>query len=139
MTTKADLALAQRLADAAGEAIRPFYRARFAIETKGDLSPVTQADRAAEAAMRAILEKERPNDGIVGEEYGVVRENAGRIWVLDPIDGTRSFIAGRPIFGTLRSEEHTSELQSLKRISNAVFCMKKKNIIHKTHAKLRQH
>src|SRR3546814_12927187 len=51
--------------------------------------------------MRAILEKERPNDGIVGEEYGVVRENDGRIWVLDPIDGTRSFIAGRPIFGTL--------------------------------------
>src|SRR3546814_8512276 len=101
MTTKADLALAQRLADAAGEAIRPFYRARFAIETKGDLSPVTQADRAAEAAMRAILEKERHNDGIVGEEYGVVRENAGRIWVLDPIDGTRSFIAGRTIFGTL--------------------------------------
>src|SRR3546814_6014917 len=101
MTTKADLALAQRLADAAGEAIRPFYRARFAIETKDDLSPVTQADRAAEAAMRAILEKERPNDGIVGEEYGVVRENAGRIWVLDPIDGIRSFIAGRPIFGTL--------------------------------------
>src|SRR3546814_6777482 len=101
MTTKAELALAQRLADAAGEAIRPFYRARFAIETKGDLSPVTQADRAAEAAMSAILEKERPNDGIVGEESGVVRENAGRIWVLDPIAGTRSFIAGRTIFGTL--------------------------------------
>src|SRR3546814_20819191 len=101
MIAKADLALAQRLADAAGEAIRPFYRARFAIETKGDLSPVTQADRAAEAAMRAILEKERPNDGIVGEEYGVVRENAGRIWVLEPIVGTRRFIAGRTLYGTL--------------------------------------
>ena len=101
MTTKADLELAQHLADAAGEAIRPFFRARFDIETKGDLSPVTQADRAAEAAMRAILEKLRPQDGIIGEEYGPVREDAERVWILDPIDGTRSFIAGRPIFGTL--------------------------------------
>src|SRR3546814_19549407 len=98
MTTKADLALAQRLADAAGEAIRPFYRARFAIETKGDLSPVTQADRAAEAAMRAILEKERHNDGLMGATYGVVRENAGRIWVLDPIVGARIFSDGRNSF-----------------------------------------
>lgn len=101
MTTRADLELAQRLADVAGEAIRPFFRQRLEIETKGDLSPVTQADRAAEAAMRAILEKERPHDGIIGEEYGAVREDAERLWILDPIDGTRSFIAGRPIFGTL--------------------------------------
>lgn len=101
MTIRDDLDFAQRLADAAGEAIRPFYRARFDIESKSDLSPVTQADRAAEAAMRAIIEQERPQDGIVGEEYGTVREDAGRVWVLDPIDGTRSFIAGRPIFGTL--------------------------------------
>lgn len=101
MTSQADLDLAHRLADAAGEAIRPFFRARFDIEVKGDLSPVTQADRAAEAAMRAILEQERPHDGIIGEEYGSVREDAARVWILDPIDGTRSFIAGRPIFGTL--------------------------------------
>jgi histidinol phosphatase-like enzyme (inositol monophosphatase family) len=96
-----DLELAQRLADAAGAAIRPFFRARFDTESKADESPVTQADRAAEAAMRAILEAERPGDGIIGEEYGTVRESAERQWVLDPIDGTRSFIAGRPIFGTL--------------------------------------
>jgi inositol-phosphate phosphatase/L-galactose 1-phosphate phosphatase/histidinol-phosphatase len=96
-----DIELARRLADAAGAAIRPFFRARFAMETKADASPVTQADRAAEAAMRAILEAERPGDGIVGEEYGTVREGAERQWVLDPIDGTRSFIAGRPIFATL--------------------------------------
>ena len=96
-----DIELARRLADAAGAAIRPFFRARFAMETKADASPVTQADRAAEAAMRAILEAERPGDGIVGEEYGTVREKAERQWVLDPIDGTRSFIAGRPIFATL--------------------------------------
>ena len=97
----ADIALAHRLADAAGAAIRPFFRAAFTMEAKADASPVTQADRAAEAAIRAILDTERPGDGIIGEEYGTVREGAARIWVLDPIDGTRSFIAGRPIFGTL--------------------------------------
>jgi len=99
--TDDDIALAQRLADAAGEAIRPFYRARFAIETKADHSPVTEVDRAAEAAMRTILERERPGDGINGEEYGADRPDASRIWALDPIDGTRAFLAGRPLFGTL--------------------------------------
>jgi len=101
MTTRDDLALANRLADAAGAAIRPFFRARYDTDYKSDKSPVTEADRAAEAAIRAILEKERPTDGIIGEEYGAVREDAERVWVLDPIDGTKSFIAGRPIFGTL--------------------------------------
>lgn len=101
MTTLDDLALAHRLADAAGDAIRPFFRARYDTEFKSDRSPVTEADRAAETAIRAILEKERPGDGIIGEEYGATREDAERVWILDPIDGTRSFIAGRPIFGTL--------------------------------------
>lgn len=95
------IVLAERLADAAGAAIRPFFRQKLEIETKGDLSPVTAADRASEAAMRAILEAERPDDGIIGEEYGRVREDARYVWVLDPIDGTRAFIAGRPLFGTL--------------------------------------
>jgi inositol-phosphate phosphatase / L-galactose 1-phosphate phosphatase / histidinol-phosphatase len=99
--TDDDLTLAQALADAAGAAIRPFFRKAFAMEAKGDLSPVTEADRAAEAAMRAILTAERPGDGIIGEEYGAERADADRVWVLDPIDGTRSFVAGRPIFGTL--------------------------------------
>ena len=101
MITQPDIALALRLADAAGAAIRPWFRARFDIETKSDDSPVTAADRAAEAAMRAIVEAERPADGIIGEEYGRVRESAARQWVFDPIDGTRAFIAGRPLFGTL--------------------------------------
>ncbi len=96
-----DLKLAHRLADAAGEAIRPLFRGNWDSERKADRSPVTEADRAAEAAIRAILEAERPDDGILGEEYGLTRENAGRRWVLDPIDGTISFMAGRPIFGTL--------------------------------------
>lgn len=99
--SETDIALAHALADAAGAAIRPFFRADFTIETKDDSSPVTQADRAAEAAMRRLIEAERPRDGIVGEEYGVKPGDSGRCWVLDPIDGTRSFIAGRPIFGTL--------------------------------------
>jgi inositol-phosphate phosphatase / L-galactose 1-phosphate phosphatase / histidinol-phosphatase len=98
-----DLALATRLADAAGEAIRPFFRANFVHEAKADSSPVTEADRAAEAAIRAILDKERPDDTIIGEEYGEKSGRSGRTWVLDPIDGTVSFMAGRPIFGTLIS------------------------------------
>jgi inositol-phosphate phosphatase / L-galactose 1-phosphate phosphatase / histidinol-phosphatase len=96
-----DISLIQRLAEAAGAAIRPYFRAEFGLESKGDATPVTLADRAAEAAIRAILESERPSDGIIGEEYGTVRESAARQWVLDPIDGTTSFVAGRPIFGTL--------------------------------------
>ncbi|WP_340316225.1 histidinol-phosphatase [Rhizorhabdus argentea] len=99
--TEDDIRLAQRLADAAGEAIRPFFRARFERETKADASPVTEADRAAEAAMRRIIAAERPSDGIIGEEYGRERADAARVWVLDPIDGTRAFVAGRPLFGTL--------------------------------------
>jgi histidinol phosphatase-like enzyme (inositol monophosphatase family) len=96
-----DILLAHRLADAAGAAIRPFFRARYELARKDDASPVTEADRASETAMRAILEEARPGDGIFGEEFGRTREGAERVWVLDPIDGTRSFVAGRPIFGTL--------------------------------------
>jgi len=99
--TDDDLRLAERLADAAGAAIRPFFRAAYRSETKGDSTPVTEADRAAETAIRTILEKERSLDGIIGEEYGATREDADRRWVIDPIDGTRSFMTGRPIFGTL--------------------------------------
>jgi len=99
--TPDDIALAGRLADAAGEAIRPYFRADFAHEAKDDASPVTEADRAAEAAMRAIIEKACPDDAIIGEEYGEEPGTSERTWVLDPIDGTVSFMAGRAIFGTL--------------------------------------
>jgi inositol-phosphate phosphatase / L-galactose 1-phosphate phosphatase / histidinol-phosphatase len=101
VTLANDIALAIRLADAAGAAIRPFFRSAFDHEAKTDASPVTEADRAAETAMRRILDAEAPRDGIIGEEYGRSREGASRQWVLDPIDGTISFMAGRPIFGTL--------------------------------------
>ncbi|WP_448662801.1 histidinol-phosphatase [Sphingomonas sp. CJ20] len=99
--TATDIALAERLADAAGAAIRPRFRAEHGLEAKADLSPVTLADREAEEAMRRLIVAERPMDGIIGEEFGVREGTSGRQWVLDPIDGTRAFIAGRPIFGTL--------------------------------------
>jgi len=99
--SQADIDLAQRLADAAGAAIRPYFRREHGVETKDDHSPVTRADREAEAAMRRLIEAERSGDGIVGEEYGVREGVSGRQWVLDPIDGTRSFTVGRAIFGTL--------------------------------------
>ena len=101
MSMTDDIALAHRLADAAGAAIRPYFRGEIGLETKGDASPVTLADRAAEEAMRRILTAEAARDGIIGEEFGSEREGASRTWVLDPIDGTVSFAAGRPIFGTL--------------------------------------
>jgi histidinol phosphatase-like enzyme (inositol monophosphatase family) len=99
--SQADIDLALRLADVAGAAIRPWFRRLAEVETKDDQSPVTVADREAEAAMRRLIEAERSGDGIHGEEYGIKDGVTGRQWVLDPIDGTRSFTVGRAIFGTL--------------------------------------
>ena len=101
MKLDADIALAERLADAAGAAIRPFFRTPIEASRKSDASPVTEADRAAEAAMRAILKTERPDDAVHGEEFGTTTGTSGRTWVLDPIDGTTGFLAGRALFGTL--------------------------------------
>ena len=103
MNLDADIALALRLADAAADAIRPYYRSGVASERKGDATPVTLADRAAEEAMRRILKAEAPRDTVIGEEFGAEAGTSGRSWVLDPIDGTTSFLVGRPIFGTLIS------------------------------------
>ena len=103
MNLDADIALAIRLADAAGEAIRPFFRAGVEAERKDDATPVTLADRAAEEAMRRILTAEAGRDAVFGEEFGASTGDSGRTWVLDPIDGTTSFLVGRPIFGTLIS------------------------------------
>ena len=96
-----DIALAHRLADAARLAIRPHFRTSVESERKGDATPVTIADRAAEEAMRRILTAEAPQDGIHGEEFGVTAGISGRQWVLDPVDGTTAFLAGRATFGTL--------------------------------------
>lgn len=98
---EARAALAVELVEAAGAALKPYFRARFDIEIKDDASPVTIADRAAETAMRALVEKHFPQDGVIGEEFGADRTGASHVWVFDPIDGTRAFVAGRPLFGTL--------------------------------------
>lgn len=98
-----DLAFAERLADAARAAIAPFFRAGAAIDNKleAGFDPVTEADRASERAMRALIEAEHPEDGILGEEFGVRESRNGRVWVLDPIDGTRAFISGLPSWTVL--------------------------------------
>lgn len=100
------IAFAHKLADASGTVIRPYFRSRLGIETKGDQSPVTLADRGAEKAIRDILMRERPQDGIFGEEFGVSNDKADLVWVIDPIDGTRAFITGKPTFGTLIALMH---------------------------------
>jgi len=92
-----------RLADAAGKAIMPHFRAIDSIENKATtgFDPVTIADRAAEEALRRLIGAEYPEHGIMGEEFGSERLDAEKVWVLDPIDGTRAFISGLPVWGTL--------------------------------------
>src|ERR1700732_3881913 len=94
-----------RLATAACETILPFFRTSLSIDNKSgaphDFDPVTESDRAAEAGMRRLIKANFPQHGIVGEEFGSEREGAEYVWLLDPIDGTKSFFAGFPIWGTL--------------------------------------
>jgi histidinol phosphatase-like enzyme (inositol monophosphatase family) len=94
-------AFAGQLADASGAVIRRYFRHPFAVDRKADASPVTAADRDSETAIRALIEKHFPAHGIVGEEFGSVRAGADHVWVIDPIDGTRAFVAGKPLFATL--------------------------------------
>lgn len=100
------LAFAERLADAAGTVIKPYFRASITIDQKADDSPVTIADREAEDVMRRLIGETYPEHGIEGEEFGAERIDADYVWHLDPIDGTKSFITGRPLFGTLVSLAH---------------------------------
>ena len=97
------LAAAHALADRAGAVILPHFRTGFVIDHKGgDLfDPVTAADRTAEMAIREALAEIYPSHGIIGEEYGALRADADYCWVVDPIDGTRAFIVGQPLWGTL--------------------------------------
>lgn len=95
------IALACRLADEGSEVARRYFRTSFAVEGKADLSPVTIADRKGEQVMRVFVAQHRPDDGVIGEEFGNERADAEFVWVLDPIDGTRAYVAGKPIFGTL--------------------------------------
>jgi inositol-phosphate phosphatase/L-galactose 1-phosphate phosphatase/histidinol-phosphatase len=93
--------LAGKLADAAGATVRRYFRTGVKVTGKEDATPVTVADRKAEAVMRALIRRAFPDHGVVGEEYGRERADAEYVWVLDPIDGTKSFISGMPLFGTL--------------------------------------
>jgi len=93
--------VACELADLAREIVRRHFRTPFAVETKADRSPVTIADREAEQEMRRALARLCPEHAVVGEEYGDAARTDGLVWCLDPIDGTKAFITGRPMFGTL--------------------------------------
>lgn len=92
---------ANRLADASGAIIRRRFRQKINVEIKGDNSPVSDADRETESELRRLIGESFPDHGVIGEEYGQDRPDAEFVWVLDPIDGTKSFITGRPLFGTL--------------------------------------
>jgi histidinol-phosphatase len=98
-------AFIDQLAKASGETILPFFRTSLSVGDKGRpggaFDPVTAADRAAETAMRALIRRNFPEHGIIGEEFGEERPDAEYVWVLDPIDGTKSFISGMPAWGTL--------------------------------------
>lgn len=107
MTVSTDLIdLAQRAAQLSRPILRRHFRAKLDVIRKGDESPVTQADREAEAAMRRLLAREVPDHGIIGEEHGSERTDADYVWVLDPLDGTRAFVIGKPTFGTLIALVH---------------------------------
>jgi myo-inositol-1(or 4)-monophosphatase len=104
MTAVDFAAFVDELATVAGETILPFFRTALSVGDKGGpgaFDPVTAADRAAETAMRALIRRTFPSHGVVGEEFGPDRPDAEFVWFLDPIDGTKSFIAGMPAWGTL--------------------------------------
>lgn len=106
------LALAHDLADQSGDIIRPQFRRPIAVTNKAGVDafdPVTKADRAAERVIVRAIRAREPDHGIVGEEYGAVRADAPFQWVIDPIDGTRSFITGTPMWGTLIGLLHQGE------------------------------
>lgn len=101
LVAREHLDLAHRLADRAGEIQRRYFRQPFAVDAKADASPVTVADREAEAAMRELIRASFPGHGILGEEHGSEALDAEFVWVLDPIDGTKAFVTGKPLFATL--------------------------------------
>jgi inositol-phosphate phosphatase/L-galactose 1-phosphate phosphatase/histidinol-phosphatase len=100
------ITLAHRLADAARPIIKQYFRTPMEIDDKDDSSPVTIADREVERVMREILQAQVPDHGIIGEEWGQDHSDAEWVWVLDPIDGTKAFITGKPCFGTLIALTH---------------------------------
>jgi histidinol-phosphatase len=107
-----DLALALALADAADAISIARFRAHdLVVETKPDLTPVTEADRAVEEALRERLAQERPDDGILGEEHGELGRDGNRRWIVDPIDGTRNYSRGVPVWATLIALEQDGQVR----------------------------
>jgi myo-inositol-1(or 4)-monophosphatase len=105
-------AFVDRLAHVAGDVILPFFRTSMGASDKsqgGAFDPVTEADRGAEAAMRRLIQQNFPSHGVIGEEFGSERPDAEYVWILDPIDGTKSFISGLPTWGTLIGLLHRGE------------------------------
>lgn len=100
------VAFAATLAEASGPIIRDYFAKGVSVEDKADSSPVTAADKDSEAAMRVLIEQRYPDHGIVGEEFGAIREDAEFVWVLDPVDGTKAFILHKLTFGTLIALSH---------------------------------
>ncbi len=92
---------AHLLADAAGDIVRPAARSRRVVHRKADASPVTEIDRAVEVRLREMIGARYPGHGVIGEEFGDDRREAEHVWVLDPVDGTKAFMAGLPVYGTL--------------------------------------
>jgi histidinol-phosphatase len=106
-----DLSLALELADLADSISFPRFRALDArVETKPDLTPVTDVDRAVEQALRARIERERPGAAVFGEELGGASAQGGERWIVDPIDGTRNFVRGIPIYATLIALERDGDV-----------------------------
>ena len=110
MSHDADLRFAHELADCADAATLPRFRALdLRVETKPDLTPVSDADRAAEEAIRALVARARPGEGVLGEELG--DDGTGVRWIVDPIDGTRNFVRGVPVWGTLLALERDGTVE----------------------------
>ena len=106
-----DLCLALELSDAADTASMRHFRTGLVVETKPDLTPVTEADRAVESELRRLLAEARPNDAILGEEHGTKEGEGDRRWLIDPIDGTRNYTRGIPVWGTLIALEEDGQVR----------------------------
>jgi histidinol-phosphatase len=110
-TRQDDLALALELADHADSITLSRFRAEdLRVDTKPDLTPVTEADRAVEQALRERLAVARPEEAVVGEEFGHPAEDSGRRWIIDPIDGTKGYVRGMPVWATLLALEEEGEI-----------------------------
>jgi fructose-1,6-bisphosphatase/inositol monophosphatase family enzyme len=109
VSNDAFLKFLELLARESGRIIRRYFGEELSVERKSDASPVTIADRQAEEVLRGLIGREFPDHGLIGEEFGETNADAEYVWIVDPIDGTKSFVAGVPLFGTLIGLLHKGE------------------------------